>query len=216
VDLAFNEGSKAIGYMVIINENTRFVFAWPIYAKDTETIATGLYNFFMHFAHKNLTLKGDGERGFQAIKDRMDDPSKIIRRGVNKDGPNTQIMCSNAMYRRNVKWFLVNKQRNLTNSFSIIDSAIRVIRNILSIAFNHQTDPFSIHNSFFQALRIYNNTVHSAFGNRFTPKQMQEDPELEYAYIRFKQQQADEAQRKQGFNGYNTYQVGEELMVHIP
>jgi hypothetical protein len=30
VDLAFNEGSKAIGYMIIINENTRFVFAWPI------------------------------------------------------------------------------------------------------------------------------------------------------------------------------------------
>jgi hypothetical protein len=217
-DLAFNDGSKQVGYLFIINENTRFVFAWPIYSKDTETLAAGFLAFLNHFGHRPISIKGDGEKGFQALADRMSGKKPLITSGrkADRDGLNTVALCSNDEYKRNVRWVLINKQRNFTNSFPVIDRAIRTIRDILNVAFDRNSNAFANHNHFFQALKIYNNSVHTAFKNRYTPKEMQENPELEYAYIRMKQHQLDEARLTQGIGGYAGFKPGDELMIHIP
>jgi hypothetical protein len=79
-------------------------------------------------------------------------------------------------------------------------------------------DPLSFmsHNLFFQVVRLCNNTVHSAFDNKLTPKQMQEDPELELRYILYKQRVADEVKIKQTISGYSGYQPGNIVLIHVP
>jgi hypothetical protein len=182
VDIGFIEGSKRSGYLFFVNENTRYLCAWPTQAKSMEALSDGFSKFFAVFAHKPCYIKGDGERGFKAIADRM----KGVIKSSARNEPKTHALATNEEYKRNVHWWLkddvVSKRQHLTNTYCIVDSVIRTIRNLLG------KDPmqFMNHELFFQAVRLYNNTVHSAFDNVLTPKQMQENPDLELSYIQFK------------------------------
>jgi hypothetical protein len=212
VDIGFVEGSRRTGYLFFINENTRFLFAWPSQAKNMEALSEGFSHFLSFFGHQPCYIKGDGERGFKAIADRM---SGAIQADPRTE-PKTYAITTNEEYKRNVHWWLkddiTSGRTHLTNTYCIVDSVIRTIRNLLG------KDPlrFMNHNLFFQAVKVYNNTVHSAFSNRHTPKEMQESPELEMKYIAWKQRLANEARLKQTVGGYQGYQPGNILMIHIP
>jgi hypothetical protein len=177
-----------------------------------EALAERFSNFLNYFGHKPCYIKGDGERGFKAIADRM--------RGLIKADPRTEpktfALVSNQDYRRNVHWWLkddvTSGRQHLTNSYCLVDSVIRTIRNLLG------KDPlrFMNHNLFFQAVRVYNNTVHSAFSNRHTPKEMQESPELEMRFVLWKERQVEEAKLKQTLGGLTGYKPGNIVLIHIP
>ncbi|GHU18501.1 hypothetical protein FACS189472_06930 [Alphaproteobacteria bacterium] len=207
VDIAFIEKSRTFGYLFFIKENTRFLFSWPQYGKSMNAIAIGLSQFLSHFGSKPCRIRGDGETGFKGIDDRLSGKT-AIQPG---DDSTLRALCTNKKCKRNVKFWLKDNTNafHLTNSYTIVDSVIKVIRNLCG-------KNFSDINVFFEVLRIYNNTVHSAFENRFTPKQMQEDFELENAYIRMKQQQLAAAELKQSVGGMSSYQPGNVLLVHIP
>jgi hypothetical protein len=65
-------------------------------------------------------------------------------------------------------------------------------------------------------IEIYNNTVHSAFSNKFTPTQVQDDFKLEAQFIRESQELSDAVDRQRLHAGYLEYEPGDILMVHLP
>jgi hypothetical protein len=207
VDIAFIEGSQTFGYLFFINENTRFLFCWPQIGKTINAIAIGLSQFLSHWGHKPCRIKGDGEKGFKGIADRLS--GRMTLRP--SDDQTTRKLCTNEEYKRNVRFWLKDNSDafHLTNSYTIVDSVIRVMRNLCG-------KDFSDRNVFFRVLNIYNNTVHAAFNNRFTPKQVQEDFTLEDAYIEMKQKESAQIQLKQTVGGITGFQPGNTLLVHIP
>jgi hypothetical protein len=163
--------------------------------------------FLSHFGHKPCRIRGDGEKGFKGIADRLS--GKIALQP--SDDQTTRKLCTNEEYKRNVKFWLKDNTNSfhLTNSYTLVDSMIRVMRNLCG-------KDFSNRNHFFKVLDIYNNTVHQAFDNRFTPSQVQGDIELEGAYIRMKQRQLDDALVKQAVGGMSAFESGDLVLVHIP
>ncbi|GHU18944.1 hypothetical protein FACS189472_08020 [Alphaproteobacteria bacterium] len=103
----------------------------------------------------------------------------------------------------------------MTNSYNIIDAAIKTIRNLVGRASGYKEDAFNDENLLGNVVRIYNNTVHSAFLNKFTPAEMQQDPELEALYIKHCQDKLKEVDFKRQMNGYLTYPKGAILLVHL-
>jgi hypothetical protein len=75
---------------------------------------------------------------------------------------------------------------------------------------------FSNRNAFFQAVNIYNNSVHSAFKNMFTPMQVQSDPELEMFFVGLNEKKLDDIKAKQTFDNMQNFKVGNILLIHIP
>ena len=207
VDIAFIVGSRTFGYLFFINENTRFLFCWPQVGKTIPAIAVGLSEFLNRFGHKPCRIKGDGESGFAGIANRMSGKMEFQR----SDDRITRELCSNEEYKRNVTFWLKDNTNafHLTNSYCLIDSVIRVIRNLCG-------KDFANRNVFFEVVRIYNNTVHAAFDNRYTPMQMQSDFLLEQAYIRKRQRELAMSELKQTVSGMRSYQQDNVLLVHIP
>jgi hypothetical protein len=100
--------------MFIINVNTRLLVVYPIPNKSTNEIFKVLDEFITDFANnKPIYFKGDGEKGFAAAEKMM--------RGLN--------------LRINAHFYLRPKASQggyrLTNSFNLIDSVIRSIRNLV-------------------------------------------------------------------------------------
>jgi hypothetical protein len=155
-------------------------------------------------------LKGDGERGFRAIAERMKDNSKIKA----DDDDRIKDLCTNPTWRRNVSFYLKDNTDgyHLTNSYCLVDSVIRVIRNLCGL------DPrkFADHNTFFTIVRMYNNTVHKAFDNKFTPTEVQTDLELELAFMNRNEERAKAATLRQSIAGLRGYREGNIVLIHIP
>jgi hypothetical protein len=78
-------------------------------------------------------------------------------------------------------------------------------------------EKFSDRNAFFEMVKVYNNTVHSAFQNKFTPTEMQENFEREMAYIKTKEKELEDARWMQTWKGnLSHYEGGNILLIHIP
>jgi hypothetical protein len=208
VDIAFIERSLSFGYLIFINENTKFLFCWPTLGKSTNALALGFREFLKHFGNRPCRIKGDGEKGFAALADRMIRKTQL----TTSDSMVVREIVSNRTYQRNVKFWLKDntEAHHLTNSYCIIDSVIRVLRNLLG-------PRFSDRNAFFDMVRLYNNTVHSAFGNKLTPAQVQGDFQIEMEYIKAKQKQLEDVLNRQAVDGnLSSYEPGNIVLVHIP
>jgi hypothetical protein len=182
-----------------------FYSAGPTISKSINALAVGFSKFLSHFGNRTCYIKGDGEKGFKSIDDRLQ--GRIpLQPG---DDATTRALCHNETYKRNVKFWLKNNKNamHLTNSYVIVDSVIRVMRNLCG-------KDFANRNVFFATLKIYNNTLHSAFDNRWTPTQVQSDPELECAYICGKEIQLAQAELKQAIGGLSGYSPGNIVLVH--
>jgi hypothetical protein len=206
VDIGFIVGSKTYGYLFFINENTRFLFAYPTYGKSMKAVAPGFREFLNHFGGTEVRIKGDGEGSFDGIRNRLSRNTAV----KSEDGPIVSWICLNPTWRRNVKFYLKDDSygTHLTNSYCIVDAVIRVFRNILGPLFSNR-------NAFFQAVHLYNNTVHSAFRNRFTPRQVQEDPELEMMFVRRNEEKLETIKGRQAVD-YLIFKPDNILLVHIP
>lgn len=207
VDIGFIEGSKTYGYLFFINENTRFLFAYPVYGKSMNSVALGFRVFLRHFGDTECHIKGDGEGSFSGIRNRLNGNTNITM----NDNPDIKYICTNPMYRQNVKFFLKDNSnyQHLTNSYCLVDSIIRVMRNLTGRDFSNR-------NTFFETVDVYNNTVHSAFGNKLTPMQVQSDPELEMAFVRINQSKLKNIKERQEVEGLRNFKQGNILMIHIP
>jgi len=128
-------------------------------------------------------LRGDGEAGFDSIETRQ--------------------FCKD----NNIRTFFTSSP--FTNHNRVVDSAIRTIRN----AFGKDIRGFADKDKIQQMVNIYNKTTHCAFNNKYSPEQVQDNPEIEGAFIRLKQYQLQEAKEKQ--KHLLNYKYGNVLMIHL-
>jgi hypothetical protein len=195
IDIVFFKKPKR--YMFIINENTRYLVVYTLPDKSGCEIYECLDKFINEFTKetKQIYIKGDGERGF----------GKVQR--LFNDRPNVH--------------FYLKPTRNqyglmLTNSNKIIDIVVKTIRNLLGRVSQYNPNALINDGLLSNVVNIYNNTVHSAFNNKFTPAQVQNDYLLEAEYIRWCEYKLKEAEDKQLKSGLLTYEIGNILLVHLP
>jgi hypothetical protein len=94
----------------------------------------------------------------------------------------------------------------------IVDALIRTLRNALGINSNHFWD--GKHDSTIQQLvKYYNNTYHRIIG--MTPREMHEDIEKEWQYIRRMTQQVNKVRLAQTEQGMRSYQPGDRIIAHL-
>jgi hypothetical protein len=65
-------------------------------------------------------------------------------------------------------------------------------------------------------VEIYNETPHSAFLHKFSPSEVQNNPEVEGAYIRHQKRLLEEIKEKEKEVGINQYKPGNIILVYIP
>jgi hypothetical protein len=104
----------------------------------------------------------------------------------------------------------------LTNSHNLIDSVIKTIRNLIGKASKYNPAAFGDIALMTKIVQIYNNTVHSAFKNEYTPAEVQDDFRLECEYIRECEDEVRRVDRLRTQKGLNTCETGSVLLVHIP
>ncbi|KAA6361718.1 MAG: hypothetical protein EZS28_042755 [Streblomastix strix] len=153
--------------------------------KTQEDIEKALQNLIQH---QHVThIRGDGEKGFAS----------------------NQLM---QFYNKNdIKTYFVNGSKDLTNHNRVIDSVIRTIRS----AFGQDDRDFSNPKLTQQIVELYNDTSHGAFDNKFTPKQVNSQQELEAYFIRKNDKKLREVKQKQQEEGLTKNKPGNVLMIHV-
>jgi hypothetical protein len=104
----------------------------------------------------------------------------------------------------------------LTNSYTVLDIAVRTIRNLVGRISSYNPSAFGDVKLLEKVVEIYNNTVHSAFKNKFTPQQMQSSYELEALYIKAQRERLNYVEALRLKAGLLTYESGSILLIHIP
>jgi hypothetical protein len=104
----------------------------------------------------------------------------------------------------------------LTNSYNLIDSVIRTIRNLIGVVGKNNPQAFTNPDLLQKVVKIYNNTVHSAYLNKYTPAQVQSNRELEAYYISDCQRRLEEIDKLRIKAGYLSYEPDYTLLVHVP
>ena len=146
-------------YVIIINVNTKYAYAIPIEDKKQDTIHDVLKDFIEN--HRVITFVCDEEGALQS--------KKVI----------------DMLSKKKVAIKFINDQRH--SALAVVDRFIRTLRDMNTPTVHTQrqsNDPkyrdFSKHRME-KLLNIYNTTKHSSTGH--TPKEMEEDINLEKKYI---------------------------------
>ncbi|KAA6367693.1 MAG: hypothetical protein EZS28_036780, partial [Streblomastix strix] len=189
IDIVFSMNPELVRinqiYLFCININTKYLVVRVLRGKSQEDIEKALQNLVQT---QNVThIRGDGEKGFA---------SNQLMQFYNKN---------------NIKTYFVNGSRELTNHNRVVDSVIRTIRN----AFGQDDRSFSNPKLMQQMVDIYNDTPHTAFDNKFTPKQVNSLQELEGYFIRKNDKKLREVKQDQQDQGFTKYKPGNILMIHV-
>jgi hypothetical protein len=64
-------------------------------------------------------------------------------------------------------------------------------------------------------VNLYNRTKHKAFDKRYSPVEVQNNPELEEYFIRRNQEKLNDALKRQRYNEFLDYEPENILLVHI-
>jgi hypothetical protein len=190
VDLVFgkiDENGERNTYIFFVNENTRYLIVERVDGKSIDDLFPTVDIFVKTYGNKPLHVKGDGESAF----------------------PQTFAETNNP----NVHTYFKDNTRGLhmTFSYKILDSVVRTIRNLMGD--NFRFDNIDLMK---EIAYVYNNTVHSAFDNKFTPAEVQNDVELENHYIRKWQQKSNEVSRLRKIKGLKDYKAGNVLLIYYP
>ena len=131
------------------------------------------------------SLKGDGEGGFASKKDGLPE-----------------------FYKRNkIKTYFQSSKFTYHNK--IVDGVIRTLRDAMGL------DSFKLadENLMSQLVSYYNDSYHKSIG--MTPREMQENEELEWEYIRKMDRKLNERLHKQAIEGLHNYKPGNVLLIHL-
>jgi hypothetical protein len=104
----------------------------------------------------------------------------------------------------------------MTNSYNLIDAAVKTIRNLIGRVSEFNPNAFTDNVLIQKIIIVYNNTVHRAFKEKFTPNDVQTDRNLELEYIKWCKIKLDQAEQKRLYGGLLDYQPGNILLIHLP
>jgi hypothetical protein len=173
-------------YLIFININTKFVKLYPFDLHEQRTQKVTV-DFLKDLIsnYKVNNLRSDKDAVFQ------DDVKALLRK-------------NNIHYHQTISKY--------TNENRVVDRAIKTIRDAIGIDRNIL---LYFPEVVLQIVDYYNNTPHSAYKNKFTPQQVQNDLELEAWYIRTQQMKLyDVLQRQQ--KSFRRYNDGDLLIVYRP
>ena len=146
-------------YLIIINVNTKYAYAYPVENKNQDTILKAIKDFVSK--HRVISFTCDEEGAFQS--------NKVL----------------DYLTERKISVKLINEQRH--SALSVIDKFIETLRdmNTPGVHSKHQSnDPkyrdFTKHRME-KLLKIYNDTLHTSHGH--TPTEMENDIRLEKKFI---------------------------------
>ena len=146
-------------YVIIINVNTKYAYAFPIENKNQDTIFDVIKDFVTN--HRTVSFTCDEEGAFQS--------NKVL----------------NYLTERKIAVKLINEKRH--SALSVIDKFIRTLRdmNTPGVHSKHQSDDPKYRDftkkRMEKLLKIYNKTLHTSHG--YTPEDMENDSKLERKFI---------------------------------
>jgi hypothetical protein len=174
-------------YLIFININTKFIKVYPLNFNIDPTIRITLYCLKdMMKRYKINNLRFDNDRLFVGE----------VNDFCNENGITTYF--SKSKY--------INENR-------VVDRAIRTIKDGAGLGLDKR---YLLYPSVvLKIVEYYNNTPHSAYKNKFTPYQVQNDLELEAWYIREQQLRLFDSLKLQQ-KSFQRYQPGDVLLIHRP
>ena len=175
-------------YLVLLNINTRYAIVEPIPNKKAEEIAKVITNI-RNRGFKIEHVKGDGEAGF-----------------------NSENMFLLFKYNEHTHW----DSSKFTFHNKQVDSFIRTLRNAAGL-----NEAVLTNNDLVQQLvHFYNNTPHNGLPKdidnvHYTPAEAQNNPDIEWKYIRAMDRKLRDVQKLLAKNGYAEYKPGNILLMHV-
>lgn len=205
IDLAFLETSnkrKLVYYIFLININTRYLYIMQIPDKTAETFEQAFEAFI--------------QNGLRISNIRSDDETGLTSKNM------IEYFKDN-----NIQYF--HSPSKFTNKNRIVDRVIRTIRDMYNMKYpyvqqyvdnyttNNKASQYTCsikdhYNRMLELVAIYNNTYHKEIG--MSPKQMQEDYNLENEYIKAKQEELDAVLRRIQNAGLMDFKYGDELIIY--
>jgi hypothetical protein len=171
-------------YLIFININTKFIKVYPLNPDDHPT------EKFIFYCFKDMmkNYKINSIRG---------DHDRVFTEDFQK------FLDANKI----THYFSASKY---TNKNRVVDRAIRTIRD--AVGLDKQLLLFS--SVVLSIVDYYNNTPHIAYKNKFTPQDVQNDPELEAWYIRTQQLKLIDSLEEQ--RSLRRFKPGDLLLVYRP
>jgi hypothetical protein len=201
--------TKVQNYLFVININTKYLISIPLpmgAAPSIERTMEALSQVFEKLLPKKIdSLRGDGDTAFGRTdyENDLNDQPEVSKR-------KQEVFLS--FLRRNGVERLYLSASKFTNKNKCVDRVIRTIRDIIGMKTIRLLNPAIIE----RVVNIYNSTPHSAYLHKYSPNEVQNNLEIEAAYIRFQTERTNEIIKQQEESGLLNYKPGNVLMVHIP
>jgi hypothetical protein len=173
-------------YLIFVNINTKFVKLYPLKFNQSRKTEIAIEKMNDLIANYEVdNLRSDKDAVFQKE-------------------------FKEYLERNNIKYH--STVSKYTNENRVVDRAIKTIRDAIGIDRNIL---LYFPEVVLQIVDYYNNTPHSAYKNKFTPQQVQNDRELEAWYIRTQQLKLFDVLKQQQ-KSFRRYNQGDLLIVYRP
>ena len=200
-------------YLILININTKFLFALPI--KKNTTPSVEITKILIKDVNDHLeslrpdlkinNIRADGDSKFGKM---IEDSSRI-----------TMVKLGDFMYKRNTfldylysqKITLYLNSSPFINKNRVVDRVIRTIRDRLGVRENLWLDTEYMAN----LVEDYNHTPHNAFYGMFTPFQVQFTRDLERYFIKENEYKLEKINQMQEESNLKDYKPGNILLIHL-
>jgi hypothetical protein len=196
-------------YLFVININTKYLFSVPLPAGEAPSVertTQALEVVFQKLYPKSIdNLRADADTAFGRTDLNIDISI------TNKKLSQNQRTLFNYLNFKGVKRVFFSSSK-FTNKNRCVDRAIRTIRDLVGQKVIRLLNPDIVEH----LVDLYNQTPHSAFLHKFSPSEVQNNPEIEGVYIRHQKRVLQEVQDKESEVGINLYKPGNIIMIYIP
>ena len=211
IDHCFDMLEEGDAWLFCVTVNTRYLVVYMCeHHKGHKENADETYDQLKNFIkkYKPNSIRGDGSNAYANpnYMNRVYTPAEL-----RKDFYDLKI-ATNSKTHKLMQLYMNNNITIYFNSSAftlhnkIVDVTIKTIRNAIGY---RKLKPEHM----YQLIDYYNDTVHKSIG--CTPTFMQENPDVEYQYIRWCEKRLGEVIANQKLLGYLDYKPGNVLMVHI-
>jgi hypothetical protein len=148
-----DQGNSNFYYLFAININTKYLYVFPSFAKDTTTVIESISKMLNQWVEIK-SIRGDYDSAFVTP------------------------FLTNFLTSKNIRYFFTPQV--FTNRNGVVD---HVIRTICDMFYNLDPNASLFDNSLMQKVVHEYNKIHKALFNRFTPNQAQHNSMIEHTYI---------------------------------
>jgi hypothetical protein len=202
--------SKMQNYLFVININTKFLISVPLpmgASPSVELTIQALQVAFNKLAPSRIeNVRGDADTAFG----RTDFNKDLTQLEIDNRKRALQLLL-NFLKTKGVRHAYFSSSKFI-NKNRCVDRAIRTIRDLIGLKTIRLLNPAIVGH----LVDLYNETPHSAYFGKFSPAEVQNNPEIEGAYIRYQNENLQLIKQKEKEAGLTTFKPGNILLVYIP